>query len=78
MYFDLPSNDDENSKYERLIDNFTWFYSNYNRLKKDFQNQYVAIKNKKYIDHDANLEILIKRLNLKNYDESIAIEFVDN
>jgi len=78
MYFDLPSNDDENSRFERLRDNFIWFYSNYNSLKKDFKNQYVAIKNRKNIDHDANLEILIKRLNLKNYEESIAIEFVDN
>lgn len=47
MYFDQASNDDENSKFERLRDNFIWFYSNYNSLKKDFQNQYVAIKNRK-------------------------------
>ena len=47
-------------------------------FKRDFSNQYVAVKSKMHIDSDCNLEILIKRLNLSNCDESIAIEYVNN
>ena len=72
------SNEDEFVKFEKLIDNFEWFYSNYEQLKKGFCNQYVAIKDKRQIDNDSSLEILLKRLNLSNYDQSIAIEYVDN
>lgn len=65
-------------KFEKLKDNFEWFYSNYDGLRRDYCNQYVAVKDKNQIDNDCNLEILIKRLNLSNCDESIAIEYVNN
>lgn len=78
MYFDTLANDDENEKFERLKDNFIWVYSNYASFKKDFQNQYVAVKDRKQIDNDTNLDTLMKRLDLKNYNDSIAIEFIDN
>jgi hypothetical protein len=74
----LPNGEEEFVKFERLIDNFEWFYSNYEQIKKGFSNQYVAVKDKSQIDNDPSLEILLKRLNLSNYDESIAIEYVDN
>jgi len=63
-------------KYEKMRDNFNWFYSNYEELKRDFNDQYVAVKDKRQIDNDYNLEKLVKRLNLYNCDESIAIEYV--
>ena len=66
------------AKFEKLRDNFEWFYSNYEQLKKGFCNQYVAVKDKSQIDNDSSLEILLKRLNLSDYDQSIAIEYVDN
>lgn len=44
MYFDQASNDDENSKFERLRDNFIWFYSNYNSLKKTFKTNMWQLK----------------------------------
>lgn len=79
MYFDTLANDDENEKFERLKDNFIWFYSNYDSFRKDFQNQYVAVKNRKQIDNDINLDTHEKtKFDLKNYDDSIAIEFIDN
>ncbi|MDR4492004.1 MAG: hypothetical protein R2685_14065 [Candidatus Nitrosocosmicus sp.] len=65
-------------KFEKLKENFEWFYSNYAELKKDFDNQYVAIKENKQIDNDYDLERLLKKLNLNNCDESIAIEYVKN
>jgi hypothetical protein len=63
-------------KYEKLKDNFDWFHSNYEELKRDFSDQYVAVRNKRRIDNDYNFELLIKRLNLSNCDESIFIEYV--
>jgi hypothetical protein len=74
----LSTEEEEFVKYEKLKDNFEWFYSNYEQIKKGFCNQYVAVKDKSQIDNDSSLEILLKRLNLYNYDESIAIEYVNN
>ena len=65
-------------KFEKLKDNFDWFYSNYQELKRDYNNQYVAVKEKRQIDSDYDLERLLKRLNLYNCDESIVIEYVNN
>lgn len=73
---EILSTDEDLVKCEKLIDNFEWFYTNYEQLKKGFSNQYVAVKNRSQIDNDFSLEILLKRLNLSNYDESIAIEYV--
>ena len=78
MYSDISTSDTDIAKFEKLKDNFSWFYSNYDRIERDIHNQYIAIKDRKHIDNDANLEALIKRLNLKNYDESIDIEFVNS
>lgn len=78
MSLESSLNGDAFVKFEKLRDNFVWLYSNYDGFKRDFSNQYVAVKNKMHIDSDCNLEILIKRLNLSNCDESIAIEYVNN
>ncbi len=78
MYADISTSDTDIAKFKKLKDNFSWFYSNYDRIERDIHNQYIAVKDRKHIDNDANLEALIKRLNLKNYDESIAIEFVNS
>ena len=78
MYSDISTSDTDIAKFEKLKDNFSWFYSNYDRIERNIHNQYIAVKDRKHIDNDANLEALIKRLNLKNYDESIAIEFVNS
>lgn len=77
MSLESPLNGDGFIKFEKLRDNFEWFYSNYDGLKRDYGNQYVAVKDKSQIDNDCSLETLIKRLNLSNCDESIAIEYVN-
>lgn len=68
--------DRELDRLQRLRDNFIWFYSNYDHLKKDYKNQFVAVKDKKQIDNDNDLDRLVKRLRLENYDEGIVIEFI--
>ena len=78
MYSSLSTSDTDIAKIEKLKDNFNWFYSNYDRIERDIHNQYIAVKDRKHIDNDVDLEALIKRLNLKNYDDSIAIEFINS
>ena len=66
------------NRLEKLADNFKWFNSEYENLKKEFDKRYVAIQMKQIVDSDTNLERLIKRLNIQNYDKSIAIEYIYN
>jgi hypothetical protein len=78
MNIHITESDRGFAKFEKLKDNFDWFYSNYNELKRYYNNQYVAVKEKRQIDSDYDLERLLRRLNLYNCDESIAIEHVNN
>ncbi len=63
-------------KLERLAENFKWIYGHKDTLRMEYKNEYVAVKSGKILGNDIKLERLVKRLNLTNYDESIAIEFV--
>ena len=63
-------------KLEKLAQNFRWIYSNYENLKQKYNKQYVAIKDEKILDNDSKLDRLVNRLNIHNYNKSIAIEFI--
>lgn len=76
MNINISESDRDLVKFEKLKDNFEWFYSNHEELRRDYNDQYVAIKDRKQIDSDFNLDLLLQRLNLSNYNESIAIEYV--
>ena len=76
MNINISESDRDFAKYKKLKDNFEWFYSNYEELKRNYNDQYVAIKDRKQIDSDFNFDLLLRRLNLYNCDESIAIEYV--
>jgi hypothetical protein len=78
MNINISESERDFVKYEKLKDNFEWFYSNHEELKRDYNDQYVAIKDRKQIDSDFNLDLLLRRLNLYNCEESIAIEYVNN
>lgn len=59
-------------------ENAKWLSKNYNKLKAKFNDEWVAILNKKVIDHDPDLPKLVKRLKQqhpKNYNK-IATEYV--
>jgi len=48
----------------------------YDRLKKQFENQYVAIKNQDVVDHNTDIDKLIASIKAKNLDPaSTLIEF---
>ncbi len=76
MTLEVPDRDRE--KLQKLKENLDWFDSNYKIFKKDYKNQYVAVKDKRFLDNDISLDILVKRLKLKDYNDSIAIDFVYN
>ena len=63
-------------KLEKLKDNLDWFNENHKHFKKYYMNQFVAIKDKSFLDKDTELERLVKRLKIKDYADSILIEFV--
>jgi hypothetical protein len=65
-------------KLEKLADNFKWIHKLDYDLKQKYDKRYVAIKNRKILDKDTSLDRLIKRLDIRNYDESIAIEYIYN
>ena len=65
-------------KLERLTDNFEWIHKQYYNLKEKYDNQYIAIKDRRIIDKDIDHDRLVKRMNITNYDESIAIEYIYN
>mgnify|MGYP000144318968 CR=1 FL=1 len=61
----------------RYGDNVRWIRENYEELKKFFKDEWVAVLDKKVIDHDRDLSRLVRRLREKrlNYGE-IAIEYI--
>ena len=66
---DILSNFEANAK---------WLRENYELLKKDFNNEWVAVLNKAVIDHDSDLTKLVKRLKTrysKAYNK-VAVEYV--
>jgi hypothetical protein len=69
-------NDTDMEKLEKLKDNLDWFNKNLNHFEKYYKNQFVAIKDKSFLDKDTELERLVNRLEIKDFDDSIAIEFV--
>jgi len=63
-------------KLERLAENFEWIHKQHDNLKEKYDKKFVAIKDRKILDKDTNLDRLIKRLDIRNYDYSIAIEYI--
>lgn len=60
----------------RLKDSYKYINSNYETFKKYYKNQFVAVKDTEYFDHDSNLERLVERITLSNTNKLIAIEFI--
>lgn len=63
-------------KLERLADNLKWFNLHHDKLKKNYDGQYVAIQDRQVLDNDVDLERLLNRLDISNFDRSIAVDFV--
>ena len=66
---DVLSNFKENAK---------WLSNNYDKLKKGFNNQWVAVLDNAVLDHDPDLKKLVKRLKAQysNVYNQIAVEYI--
>lgn len=62
----------------KLEQNDKWLNENYDKLKADYNNQWVAILNESVIAHDADLKLLVKKLKKQypNTYNQIAVEYV--
>jgi hypothetical protein len=63
-----------------LEGNAKWISANYERLKKHYKNQWIAVLNKSVTDHDTDFNELVKRLKSRfpqKYNE-IALEYITN
>ncbi|MDQ3084276.1 MAG: hypothetical protein M3Q77_05605 [Thermoproteota archaeon] len=68
--------DCELDKLNELKDNFKWLYSNYEVFRKDYENQFIAVKDEAHLDNDINLGRLLQRLKQNDFNGPIAIEFI--
>lgn len=59
-----------------LKDDYKWIYSNYENIRRNHKNQFIAVKASKHIDSDSKLERLLERLKLINVNDLVAIEFI--
>jgi hypothetical protein len=58
--------------------NNRWIIENYNNLKKQYNNQWIAASNNAVLDFDSDLKKLVKRLKAQ-YPEvygQIAVEYI--
>lgn len=54
-----------------------WIVSNYNKLRTEYPDKWIAVKNKKVVDSDTDLEPLLQRLREKNGTAvGFATEFI--
>ena len=64
-------------KLEKLAENFEWLGLRYNGIKEVYHDKYVAIQDRQIVDYDKDLDNLMKRLDIRNIDKSIAIDFIN-
>jgi hypothetical protein len=60
--------------------NNRWIIENYDELKKQYSDQWIAVLSKTVVDHDPDLKKLVKRLKanrIKVYNQ-IAVEHVSS
>jgi hypothetical protein len=61
---------------KKIKERLEWFYLNYEYFKRYYVGKHVAIKAQKIIDCDRSLDTLLERLQIRDYRDSIAIDFV--
>jgi hypothetical protein len=67
----------DKKQYIAFIANFTYFHYNYDRLKEEYPDEYVAVYEKQIVDHDADLDTLMERLKEKWGDlRAFVIEYI--
>ena len=68
---------EEIRKLRKFDEDLEWFQRNYEKLKKEYKGEYVAVKNRKIIDHDKDARMLLGRLKQKyNNISSLVVEYI--
>lgn len=66
-------------QFNQFIDDSKWLHKNYNELIKEFNLEYVAIKNHEVVAHNKemnNFERDLKQLNIDRLD--VVVEYIRN
>jgi hypothetical protein len=66
-------------QFNQFIDDSRWLHKNYNELIKEFNLEYIAIKNHEVVAHNKemnNFERDLKQLNIDRLD--VVVEYIRN
>jgi len=61
---------------ERFEKDMQWIYNNYETLKRQHPNEFVAVFDQQLVAHSADIEGLIKALRPQYGDRDLAIKFI--
>ena len=64
--------------FEEHDKNWSWFEKHYNELVEKFDGEFVAVYGQKVVDHDKELNALMKRIKSKYSADRIFVDFVSN
>ncbi|MBC7090775.1 MAG: hypothetical protein H5T50_02530 [Nitrososphaeria archaeon] len=56
--------------------NWSWFKEHYDELVEKFDGEFVAVCEQKVIDHDREINVLMKRVREKYPKKHVLVEFV--
>lgn len=62
--------------FEEYEQNWAWFKNNYQGLLKRFDGEYVAVFGQEVVDHDKDLDKLVRRVKVKYHIGKVLVEFV--
>jgi len=64
--------------FEEHDKNWSWFEKHYNELVEKFDGEFVAVYEQKVVDHDKELNALMKRIESKYSADRIFVDFVSS
>jgi hypothetical protein len=66
-------------RFKRFIDDSRWLHKNYNELIKEFNLEYVAIKNHEVVAHGKEMNDFERDLKQLNIDRlNVVVEYIRN
>jgi len=64
--------------FEEHDKNWSWFEKHYNELVEKFDGEFVAVYEQKVVDHDKELNALMKRIESRYSADRIFVDFVSS
>jgi len=64
-------------QFKRFEKNLEWFQSNYEDLKRQYKQEYIAIDDQQVLGHDSDIERLVEKMRREHGDlGAFVIEFL--